>query len=571
MMKFYKKIKINNINEYEPVYIANSDDMRKMDEHAVKILNISFTELMEIAAKSAFACISEYINFNKSDFQNMSIVILCGTGNNGGDGYVLGKLFADSEYSEKSVTSIAVLNISDKPPRSEAALFHYNRLNSLKGLKNSNDIKILSCIELSDENLQEIFFGSDIIIDAVFGTGFKGALEGEALRVIKFANDAHNHKANKNKLRIAVDVPSGVDCDSGKASAYSFEADMTLTFEFIKRGLVSYPGAEYAGEVVVVPIGFTQQTREIINKHSILLSPDYIKNIFDNRRNKRKFKNTNKGDFGKLLAICGSENMTGAAYLSAMGALRTGVGLLYLASDRKIMPVLQSKLNEPVFIPLDYNYNNCYDNNAEQIINILSEDAFDSVLIGPGLGLENGEKIISSLKKINYSNHNHRAKTIIFDADGINALCGNINILHEVKVEKILTPHPGEMLRLCRAAGFDIKSVSDVQEDRMNISAAFAEKYNCILVLKGAGTVIAAPNGDIYINSTGNPGMSKGGSGDILAGMIASYCAQGIKPTDSACLAVYFHGMAGDIAAERYSETGMIPSDMLNILAEIQK
>jgi NAD(P)H-hydrate epimerase len=281
--------------------------MRKMDECAVKMLDISYMELMEKAAESAFDCICEYIkniNFTKPDFQN--ILILCGTGNNGGDGYVLGRLFAENAEAIKSVT---VINISDIPAKSEAALFHYTKL---KGSKNSNNIKILFCPELSDENLQKNFSDSDIIIDAVFGTGFKGHLDGEALRVIKFAN-----KITGDKLRIAIDVPSGVDCDSGKTSANSFKADLTVTFEFIKRGLVSYPGAEYAGETAVVPIGFNRHIREMINKHSILLSPDYIKNIFDNRDN-RKSKNTNKGDFGRLLAICGSKNMTGAAYFASM-------------------------------------------------------------------------------------------------------------------------------------------------------------------------------------------------------------------------------------------------------------
>ena len=301
---------------------------------------------------------------------------------------------------------------------------------------------------------------------------------------------------------------------------------------------------------------------KIIMEKSILLSHDYIMKLFDDRVNyKRKKRDTNKGDFGKLVAVCGSKNMTGAAYFASMGALRTGVGLLYLASEEKAVDILQTKLNEPVFMPLNFD-------NPESIIKSINNINANALLIGPGLGIENSKKIIDIINEICGVN----IKTIIFDADGINALCGNINILNGLKAEKILTPHPGEMARLCKAAKFDgINSPADVQENRITAAFDFARKYNCTLVLKGANTVTACKNGGVYINPTGNPGMSKGGSGDILAGMTASYCAQGADPESSACIAVYFHGLAGDIAAQRYSEAGMIPSDMLNIIAEIQK
>ncbi|MCL2773085.1 MAG: NAD(P)H-hydrate dehydratase [Oscillospiraceae bacterium] len=544
----------------EPVYLSTSEDMRRMDEDTVKKLNISYADLMEKAAESAF----DYINNNTSDIGN--VTILCGAGNNGGDGYVLARLFGrikndkNNKNKKNNKITVTVLNVFGKSPRSETALMQYNKI------ADSENINFLKCSDLSDEKLQEIFRRSDIIIDAVFGTGFKGGLDGEARRVTKLANNVNEIS---KIFKISIDVPSGADCDTGRADINSFKADLTLTFEFVKLGLVSYPMAEYAGDIAVLPIGFTKETKNILinnpNKF-VLLTGDYIKKLFENQSNqdKRKSGNTNKGDFGRLLAICGSKNMTGAAYLASMGALRTGVGLLYLASDIKAVPVLQSKLNEPVFVPLDYG-----NNMREENIKILSNIPADSILIGPGLGLENGSEIINILNSL--IKLPNSAKTIIFDADGINALCENINVLREVKAEKILTPHPGEMARLCKAAGFGANNPSDVQNDRINIASDFAKKYSCVLVLKGAGTVIADKNGDVYINNTGNPGMSKGGSGDILAGMIASYCAQGVKAVDAACLGVYFHGLAGDIAAERYSQTGMIPSDMLNIIAEVQK
>ena len=557
----------------EPVYLAVSGDMRRMDEDAVKRQKISYSDLMEKAAQSVFDWITAQ-SLKPPEMRGISAAtILCGAGNNGGDGYVLARLFGESKNNKTSVT---VLNIFGEPPKSEAALAQYDKLTGIIDKNKSGNIKILKCSGLSDENLQDILRRSDIIIDAAFGTGFKGGLEGEARRVIKLANGVVTDANRAGITKIAIDVPSGTDCDTGRADINSFKADFTLTFEFIKRGLVSYPAAEYAGVIAVLHIGFTKETKNILinslnsinnpnnQNKSVLLSRDYIKGLFESQVSQahRRTGNTNKGDFGRLLAVCGSKNMTGAAYFAAMGALRTGVGLLYLASDIKAVPVLQSKLNEPVFVPVDYNM-------REENIKILSGIPANAVLIGPGLGLENGREIINILSRL--INTQNPPKTIIFDADGINALCGNINILREVKAEKILTPHPGEMARLCKAAGFEINSPAGVQSDRIHLAVDFAEKYNCVLVLKGAGTVIAVQNGDVYINNTGNPGMSKGGSGDILAGMIASYCAQGTEVAEAACLAVYFHGLAGDIAAERYSETGMLPSDMLNIIAEIQK
>ncbi|MCL2095432.1 MAG: NAD(P)H-hydrate dehydratase [Oscillospiraceae bacterium] len=305
-----------------------------------------------------------------------------------------------------------------------------------------------------------------------------------------------------------------------------------------------------------------------ISKEPVLLSRDYIRKLFD-FDGRAKERDTNKGDFGKLLAVCGSKNMTGAAFFAAAGALRCGVGLLYLASEEKALDILQTKLNEPIFVPVNFE-------KPEEIIKIPENIKPSAVLIGPGLGVENSLKFTNALLDLFKQNYNINKiiKSVIFDADGINSLCLNINILETLSsvTEIILTPHPGEMARLCIAAKFDgVNSPDDVQKNRVNIASVFSRRYNCVLVLKGANTVISGKNGDIYINPTGNPGMSKGGSGDILAGMAASYCAQGVDPVISACAAVYLHGLAGDYAARRYSERGMLPSDMLDIIGELQK
>ena len=506
-----------NTNREPAVYLCDSQLMRRMDEDTVRRKNITFSQLMQSAAASLHKYITETNDINDTNGLNKinDVVVICGKGNNGGDGRILALLLSDNGIK------VTVIETSE----------------------------VLTADDLSDEILQKIFSQSDIIIDAVFGTGFTGELPSNVSRILKFANSV-DIKAK----RIAIDIPSGVDANDGTADINAFRADETLTFEFIKRGLVSYPGVEYAGKIVVLPIGFPDVTRELAkeNAKSILLSWEYIKRLLPERR-----KNTNKGDFGRLLAVCGSKNMTGAAFLSAMGALRTGVGLLYLASPVNIIPVLQAKLNEPVFVPLDFSNSEAYINDTLAELN-KNINMYDAVLFGCGIG--RGAESYMMLDEV-IKNHN---KTIIFDADGINTLCGNIDILNEINAHKILTPHPGEMARLCNI------TVEAVQNNRINIASDFAKKYNCTLVLKGALTVIADSNGDIYINPTGNPGMARGGSGDILAGMIASYAAQGIKAADAACLGVYLHGLAGDIAKRRLSELGMLPSDLLDILPEIQ-
>ena len=268
------KIKIINggepqYNDASPLCLAVSDDMNRMDADAAERLEISPADLMEKASRAVF----DYINKKLNTAYTSGITVLCGTGNNGGDGYALSRMFGETQRN------VTVLNVFGNPPKSGAALLHFNRLNHLidsnnsnnsnnsansaktsitNKAKNKNNIKIFNCPDLSDENLQEIFFESDIIIDAVFGTGFKGGLDGEARRVLKLANSA------PDCVKLSVDVPTGTNCDGGSADINSFKADYTLTFEFVKQGLAAYPAAGYAGDIVVLPIGFVKETRDIL-------------------------------------------------------------------------------------------------------------------------------------------------------------------------------------------------------------------------------------------------------------------------------------------------------------------
>ena len=297
-----------------------------------------------------------------------------------------------------------------------------------------------------------------------------------------------------------------------------------------------YAAAVVAGEKIQCGIGIGKTEKEKLQS--------IIKN--------RPFDG-NKGDFGRLMCVCGSEGMAGAAIMSAGAALRCGAGLVDVALPRCIYPVVSSQFSEPIFTLLDSGPSGkLSEESAVSFKKSLSKAS--ACLIGCGLGKSSAarEEVSAVLSKASVP--------LIIDADGINIISENINILKTARVPVILTPHPGEMSRLLKT------SVSDVQANRKKYAADFSARYNVVLALKGAGTVVAAPDGRLYENHTGNPGMAKGGSGDVLAGMVSSLAAQGIDPFEAASAAVYLHGLAGDMCAEKFSQGAMLPTDIIGML-----
>lgn len=267
---------------------------------------------------------------------------------------------------------------------------------------------------------------------------------------------------------------------------------------------------------------------------------------------------SNKGDFGRLLCITGCNRMPGACALSTLSALRSGVGLLTVATTRQNMQILASNLYEAMYLPLDTEENGCISWNKNEIILQEAILKADTILIGCGIGLtENTICLVKNILK-------YAECPIILDADGLNCIADCINIIKERTKPLILTPHPGEMARLIK------KSVKEVQSDRLMYAYEFCNKYDSVLVLKGAGTIIQQKK-RCLINTTGNPGMSKGGSGDVLAGIIASFSSQGLSPYDASYAGVYIHGLAGDLAAEKFSQQAMLPQDIISCLPEAFK
>ncbi len=492
------------------MYSVKPETVKLADSLADELYGLSADILMSNACLSVYNAVKKHLSPDKKT------AVLCGKGNNAGDGYGVATLLYQNGFD---VTAVEALDC--KPQTSEA--------------KAKADEFLQCCGKIvSADDFVSNALDFEIIIDAVFGVGFKGAIE-ESSRLGKLFDLCNSLCA----YRIAIDVPSGINSLDGTASGICFKADLTACVAFYKTGLLSYPAREYAGEIVLCDIGFPKEFITSIEKHALIPDDEYIKSIIPKRH-----ANSHKGSFGKLVLFCGSPSMTGAAYLSCMGALRTGCGLANIISDDYTISVLQQKLNEPIFSRVDIET----EKGLEALLQL--SDTSNAVLCGCGLGNnENTKNAVFQLIK-------NADTPILIDADGINALCSNINILKEAKHTPVITPHPAEFARLIG------KTANEVQSDRINLAMSFAKEYGCVVVLKGASTVIASPDGKLAVNISGNPGLAKGGSGDVLAGICASLLCQGINAFDAAVCGVYLHARAADVLKERIGEYGLLPSDL---------
>ena len=493
------------------MYTLSPETIKYADSLAVSKYGIPEITLMRTAAKFCFDYILPLIS--KGD----RIVIVCGKGNNGGDGYELASLL------KKAGFDTCAINVFDSVPNTETAKTVFNECEA-----------VFPSFEWKNKICQ-----ADVIIDALFGVGFYGSIEedSEIGKLILACNES-------NALKIAVDTPSGINSADGRVGGIVFRADHTITMAYAKTGMLSYPAREYCGKIAIADIGYPDELCNEIPKDALVADDGYVKSLIPERQS-----NTHKGCFGRLLMYCGSENMTGAGVLAANGALRTGCGLVNIANTKEVINKLQAHLTEPVFSVLED------DKYESQLIELCGKAT--AVLCGCGLGVSDIKKqhIISLIKNADCN--------IIFDADGINMLCGNTLILKEARKTPILTPHPLEFARLTET------STDTIQKDRINLAKEFSQKHGCVLVLKGASTVIASPDGRLAINTSGNPGLAKGGSGDVLAGIISSFCAQGLPAFESAVLGVYLHGKAADILKEEISEYGLLPSDLPMAVAKL--
>lgn len=500
--------------------VYSCSQMRKIEENAF-LSGMSYATMMENAGKACFEKIKDTV-----DLSSETITVLCGNGNNGGDGFVIARYLSEFNYK---VNVILVLGA----PKTETADIAFSKL----------DKSVLRVIDFKDFNIDTLKT-CDIIIDCIFGIGFRGPLRGNVLEIARMLNSL-------DKTVVSVDIPSGLEGDTVNTVSEYIKADFTLAVACKKPVHVLKTTKNICGEVQVVDIGFNKDCYNLEDDCAFeIADEDFVKDSLIPRKS-----DSNKGTYGKLLCVCGSKNMQGAAVLCANAAVRCGTGLITCAFPEKAYGAIAAKLTEPLMLPLPDDENGFLAESAVSIICKKLETA-SAAVIGCGLGVTDGtEKVLRSVLK--------SAKCpIVIDADGLNILSENIDILKTVDVPLVLTPHPGEMARLLG------RTIAEIQSDRISACKELSQRTNAVVLLKGSNTVIAFKD-KVYINPTGNAGMAKGGCGDVLSGMIGSFLAQGVNPLHAAVCGAYLHGLCGDEVAKKYSQTGMTPSMMIDYLPQL--
>lgn len=494
--------------------------MKEIDRRAIAEAGIPGIVLMENAAVRTVDAIA-------ADYQALSerqCIVLCGKGNNGGDGFAIAR-------------HLYLLGA-----RVQIAFFHDFEALAGDAKTNYEIVKNLNIPMIREmSQFKSALCRCDFMVDALYGIGFHGALRPMEQDIVTLVN--------RSERRVyAVDIPSGVNADIGAVEGEPLKADKTITFTAYKPAHFLFPAADLCGEVSVQNIGAPPMLVEQEGVKWETIEHEMVKGSLPARR-----KNSHKGDYGKVFVVAGSSGMSGAAYLAATAAAKSGAGLVTVGTPESINGILEEKTTEVMTLPLP-DRNGALDSVAAEEI-IRRANAADCLLFGPGLSRSThiGQILERLLTECTVP--------LIIDADGIYALANRKELLKNRKYPTIITPHSAEMARLIDA------SVQDVEADRMGIASSFADTYGATVILKGAHTLVATPEGKGYVNYlTGNPGMATGGSGDVLAGAISALAAAGLAPESAAVCAVYLHGMAGDMAAGGKGMTGMMAGDILEYL-----
>ncbi len=483
--------------------VLTSLQIKTAEKMAVDNGLFSYEDMMRKAGETAFRVIA-----SRYSVVGKKVLVLVGSGNNGGDGLVIASLL-------KNHGAFVTLLVPYGPPVTDTAGAFFGGV---------SDISV--CKNISDDY--------DFYIDALFGIGFNRLLTSDIEFLINQINA-------RNGIKVAIDIPSGVFSDGGMAQT-AFNADITVTFIGYKLCELLPPTSSFCGEIVLDTLGI-----DVKNNYSyqIIGEPEIRK--FD--------KNSHKGTFGTALLICGSYGMCGAQILAARAACSSGAGIVKCVVCDKNYSAFTSAVPEVVTIPVETAVGGAPILYEKTIFSAIS--GASAMLIGCGIGRSDEAK--SMVKKLLYFSN----IPTVLDADGINAVAGDISILRNAKAPLILTPHAGEMSRLLNT------TPENIENNRVTYAKRFACDNRCVLVLKGANTIVAAPNGEVYFNITGNYGMAKGGSGDVLSGIIVALLSMGYDALSAAKTAVFVHGKAGDMAAERYTRHGIIPSDIIKELKHI--
>ncbi len=510
--------------------IATPEQMNAIDGCSINGYGIPGILLMENAAS---AVVSEAVSM-MGGCRGRMVTAVAGRGNNGGDAFAAARLL----YSRGA--AVKVYLVGQKAGISGDALFNMTLLektgSAVIELMEDRDLEMLT----ADMNR------SQLVLDGIFGTGLGREVSGLTALVIERMNAS-------GKAILAIDIPSGIDGADGTVRGICIKADATVTFCMPKIGLVVNPGCEYAGKLVVAEIGTLPGAIDKQNIHTELTDREQVSGLITIRRS-----DSNKGDYGRVMILTGSTGMTGCGCLSSMAALRCGAGLVYTAVPGSLAAIYGAAAVEPVVLPLEDDGRGCLSvKSVGQILKHL--ERMDAAAIGPGLTASDDIRLI--VEQI----IENSTIPLVLDADALNSISGNPAILKKLKAAAVITPHPGEMARLTGLG------IADVQRDRIGTASRFAAEYGVTVALKGSRTVIAIPDGRIFINPTGNAGMATAGAGDVLTGIIAGLAAQGVCVCDAAVAGVFLHGLAGDNAADSLGMHGMVAGDILIRMPQVIK
>jgi ADP-dependent NAD(P)H-hydrate dehydratase / NAD(P)H-hydrate epimerase len=503
--------------------------MNDIDSRAATVCGIPGVTLMENAGRAVADAAAALVS--SPDSPPGTIMVICGKGNNAGDGFVAARMLHEAGIP------VTVMHLFPETAISGDAMHHFR-------LARESGVEILPSDARSDERLASLLGCSSLIIDSIFGTGLNAPVSGAAGQMIAHINNAAAPV-------LSVDIPSGIDADTGAVLGCAVRARQTVTLHAMKPGLLLYPGAEYAGTVCIADIGIPHDAENDMAVVAQMPGSTDIRAMLPARP-----ADSHKGTFGRVLIIGGSAGMAGAPYFAAMGALRAGAGYALCAVPESILSTLAALIPEAVGLSLTETRDHTIAHSSLRLIG----DALDGAqacVVGPGLrmGSESALLVRDLARMIAV-----RGIAAVYDADALNALAALPE--RPPVAGSIFTPHPKELARLLGA------TVDEVQSDRIAAAKRAAAEFESIIVLKGAHTIIAAPEGEVFFNSTGCSAMATAGTGDVLAGVIAGLIAQGAAPLDAACAGVYLHGLAGEFASGEFGERSVLARDVASFLSK---
>lgn len=497
--------------------VSTVEEMRALDRASVENYGYTGELLMENAGTATYHVILENFGVKGKRF-----VIFCGTGNNGGDGLVVARKL------QSSGGQVRVHILGDEERYKGAARKNYEIARKLPlEMRNIRD----AGLEATKGDIE----WADAVVDAIFGTGLSGEVEGTYRELVELINGS-------GKVVFSVDIPSGINGDTGKVMGVAVEADYTVTFGLPKLGNLLYPGYEHCGRLYVSHISFPPSLYEGVRLETN-----------DPLELPRRRRDGHKGDFGEALFIAGAASYFGAPYFSALSFLKAGGGYSRLAAPRSIVPFIANKGSEIVFVPQEETPAGSISlANLEALVELA--DGMDIVVMGPGLSLdEETQRLVRELAR-------RIERPLLIDGDGITAISKDLEVIKDRKAETILTPHLGEMARITGL------SVQEIDEGKVGVLRRATADLGAMIVLKGAHSLVGYPDGRVFINMTGNPGMATAGSGDVLTGAIAAMFGLGLEIDDAVRMGAFVHGLSGDIAAEERGEDGVTAQDILDYL-----